>query len=94
MLLLFSSNKSFFPLSLILLLRLVYPILLLFQALTHLCISSHAPMKTKHGKRRLERRGGGDGRRGEEIGGEEIGGKEESENYRISQKLVLWRTIK
>jgi len=65
-------------------------------------------MKTKHGKRRLERRGGGDGRRGEEIGGEEIGGeeiggeeiggeeiggKEESENYRISQKLVLWRTI-
>jgi hypothetical protein len=51
-------------------------------------------MKTKHGKRRLERRGGGDGRRGEEIGGEEIGGKEESENYRISQKLVLWRTIK
>jgi len=51
-------------------------------------------MKTKHGKRRLERRGGGDGRRGEEIGGEEIGGEEESENYRISQKLVLWRTIK
>jgi len=46
-------------------------------------------MKTKHGKRRLERRRGGDGRRGEEIGGEE-----ESENYRISQKLVLWRTIK
>jgi len=31
----------------------------------------------------------GEGRRGEEIGGEE-----ESENYRISQKLVLWRTIK